>query len=90
MGGSLAAAGGSSMSPDPAFQIQMADLGHDVYLTNNRGNRLSSGHIQLDPIVDAREYWDFSLDGFAEDVIASAKVMNENAGTGKGYYFGYS
>ena len=68
----------------------MADLGHDIYLTNNRGNSVSTGHIEFDPFLDAREYWDFSLDGFAEDVIASAKVMTENAGTGKGYYFGYS
>ena len=68
----------------------MADLGHDIYLTNNRGNSVSTGHIEFDPFLDAREYWDFSLDGFAEDVIASAKVMYDNAGTGKGYYFGYS
>ena len=68
----------------------MADLGHDIYFTNNRGNSFSTGHIQLDPLVDTEEYWDFTLEGLAEDVIASAKVMTENAGTGKGYYFGYS
>ena len=34
----LAFAGNSDWSPAPAVQIQMADLGHDVYLTNNRGN----------------------------------------------------
>ena len=30
------------------------------------------------------------MSGYAEDIIASAQVMNETANTGKGWYFGYS
>lgn len=69
----------------------MADLGHDVYLGNNRGNRFSLGHVELDSSdIDNQEYWNFGLEGFAEDVLANSKAMIENAGTGKGWYFGYS
>ena len=67
----------------------MADLGHDVYITNNRGNKFSTGHVELDIEVD-EEYWQFGLESFSLDVLASAKTMIEHAGTGKGWYFGYS
>ena len=44
----------------------MADQGHDVYLTNNRGNRFSLGHTEHD--INSKEFWDWGLEGFAEDV----------------------
>ena len=35
--------------------------GYDVWLGNSRGNRYSTGHLTLDPIKDAEEYWDFDF-----------------------------
>ena len=67
----------------------MADLGHDVYITNNRGNKISTGHVELDSEVD-EEYWHFGLESLSLDVLASAEKMIEHAGTGKGWYFGFS
>ena len=66
----------------------MADMGHDIFLTNVRGNRFSQKHVEYD--MQDKEFWDYDLNGSVEDVIASAKLMNEVAGAGKGYYFGYS
>ena len=68
----------------------MADLGHDVYLANARGTLFSQMHETLDPAVDEAEYWDFSFENLADDVMANLKAMYEEAGTGKGWYFGSS
>jgi lysosomal acid lipase/cholesteryl ester hydrolase len=35
------------------------DLGYDVWVGNSRGNPYTK-HATLDPIADAKEYWDFS------------------------------
>ena len=68
----------------------MADLGHHVYLGNNRGTDYSRGHETLSAVDDQAEYWDFSWYEMAEDVLANIEAMYDNAGTGKGWYFGYS
>lgn len=43
-----------------SLAINLAKLGYDVWLGNNRGNRYSRRHIYLDPDND-REFWDFSF-----------------------------
>ena len=37
-------------------------------------------------------YWDFTIDGFALDMLAQSKAMTENAAGNfsKGWYVGYS
>ena len=85
-------AGGDSVSSLAFYpwMRELIDLGHDFYLANNRGNSLALDHVQYDYMEDQKEFWDFSFHEFANDITASAKVMSENAGTGKGWYFGYS
>ncbi|CAK9440457.1 uncharacterized protein LODBEIA_P45570 [Lodderomyces beijingensis] len=39
------------------------DLGYDVWMGNNRGNKYSQKHLFYD--LDSTEYWNFSLDEFA-------------------------
>jgi lysosomal acid lipase/cholesteryl ester hydrolase len=41
----------------PAFVA--ASAGYDVWLGNARGNKYSTGHVELDSEIDAKEYWDF-------------------------------
>ena len=38
----------------------ISDLGYDVWLGSNRGTIDFSSHSTLDPIADAKEYWNFS------------------------------
>lgn len=39
------------------------DLGYDVWLGNNRGNKYSTNHLHWKPLH--RRFWDFSIDEFA-------------------------
>ncbi len=41
----------------------LAELGYDVWLGNNRGNKYSRKHIKLRPTN--KKFWDFSIDDFA-------------------------
>lgn len=66
----------------------MAGAGYDVYIGNNRGTWNSSGHGSL--AYDSVAYWDYSFDGYAEDVLANMRAMYKHAGNKKGYYYGYS
>ena len=64
-------------------------------MANNRGTEYSQGHVDFDsPADNPAVYWDFSLDGFALDVLANSKAMTENSAGGKnggkGWYIGYS
>lgn len=68
-----------------------AELGHDVYYGNNRGVEYSLGHTEMaSPAEDPAKYWDFSWEEMGIDVVANSKAMNADAGTGKGWYIGYS
>ena len=83
--------GANELNPGTAMPIQFADLGYDVYIGNNRGTEYSRGHTDLDsPAENPAVYWDFTIDGFALDLLAQSKAMTENADSGKGWYVGYS
>ncbi|GMG38872.1 unnamed protein product [Ambrosiozyma monospora] len=41
----------------------LCQLGYDVYLGNNRGNKYSSKHVSYNPTED--RFWDFSIDQFS-------------------------
>ena len=68
----------------------VADQGHDVYIGNNRGTEYSQTHTTLDAVTDQAEYWNFSFDDYADDVLANVIAMHSSAGTGKGWYYGWS
>ncbi|AOW06270.1 Alpha/Beta hydrolase protein [Yarrowia lipolytica] len=46
-----------------SIAFALADLGFDVWLGNNRGNKYSRKHMKYNP--ESREFWDFCLDDFA-------------------------
>ena len=68
----------------------MADLGHDIYIGNNRGTDYSQTHKTYSASTNQAEYWNFTFADMAEDVLANVKAMNISAGTGKGWYYGWS
>ncbi|XP_054260165.1 uncharacterized protein LOC128984823 [Macrosteles quadrilineatus] len=43
-----------------ALGYALADAGFDVWLGNARGNTYSKKHLDLDPVLDKRDFWDFS------------------------------
>jgi len=49
--------------PTESLGYILADLGYDVWLGNNRGNKYSRAHVSLK--VNSREFWDFSWDEMA-------------------------
>ena len=76
----------STCKPMP---MQLADLGYDVWMGNNRGTEYSQGHTHLS--TDDREYWEFS---FAEmglyDDPANISFIKQQTGYDKIFYLGYS
>jgi len=50
-------------SPDRALPFVLVDLGFDVWLGNNRGNKYSKKSIKCDP--NSKEFWNYSIDDFA-------------------------
>ena len=51
----------------PAFVA--ANAGYDVWLGNLRGNKYNLSHDWFDPIIDAKEFWDFSIVDHTEDLV---------------------
>ncbi|KAH9956208.1 triacylglycerol lipase [Russula dissimulans] len=50
-------------SPERSVPFVLAELGYDVWLGNNRGNKYSKKSIHHDPT--SSKFWDFSIDDFA-------------------------
>lgn len=50
----------------------LADLGYDVWVMNNRGNKYSLGHNYINDIDNSENYWNFSIDEFIKyDITAN-------------------
>jgi len=68
----------------------IVDLGYDVWVGNSRGGEYTK-HNTLDPITDAKEYWDFS---WAEmglyDIPAVIDYIKALTKVEKVWYIGYS
>jgi len=50
-------------TPERSVPFVLAELGYDVWLGNNRGNKYSKKSIHHDPA--SSKFWDFSIDDFA-------------------------
>lgn len=53
----------TNVDPKKSIAFALADLGYDVWLGNNRGNKYSKKHLHREP--SDKEFWDFSMDDFA-------------------------
>lgn len=53
----------ANIDPSKCLPFVLADMGYDVWLGNNRGNKYSKKHISYHPSSAA--FWNFSIDDFA-------------------------
>lgn len=53
----------ANIDPAKSLPFVLADLGYDVWLGNNRGNKYSKKHVSLHTTTN--QFWDFSIDNFA-------------------------
>jgi len=58
--------------------LQMADLGYDVYIGNNRATDVSQGHSKH--AFDSEAYWDFTIEGVAQDCLANMEASYKDSG----------
>ena len=69
--------------------LQLADLGYDVWMGNNRGTDYSLGHKTLQ--TSDREYWNWTWSEMGlYDTPANVKFIKENTKRDKIQYLGYS
>ena len=66
----------------------MADEGYEVYLGTNRGGFVSNVHSEY--AYGDEEFWQFTVTGYALDVLANMKAAYTSSGNKKGHYYGYS
>ncbi|KAI3402411.2 TGL1 [Candida oxycetoniae] len=65
------------------------DLGYDVWLGNNRGNKYSQKHLFFD--LKSNKYWNFSIDEFAIfDIPNTIDYILKETGKKKLTYIGFS
>lgn len=53
----------SNIDPSKCLPFLLADMGYDVWLGNNRGNKYSRKHVSLH--ASSNLFWNFSIDDFA-------------------------
>ncbi len=68
----------------------LADEGYDVWVTNNRGNKYSKEHTEMNSRND-KNFWDFTWEDFAEkDLPANIEYVKKIAKSDKVIYIGHS
>jgi len=68
-----------------------AKAGYDVWMGNTRGNQFSQGHTTLDPVKDAKEYWNFDWQEMGtKDLPASFDYVLKETNAEKLAYIGHS
>ncbi|SCV00498.1 LAMI_0G05446g1_1 [Lachancea mirantina] len=69
--------------------LVLHDLGFDVWMGNNRGNKYSTQHLHRRPA--SHEFWDFSIDEFAFfDIPNSIEFILQHAGVERLICIGFS
>lgn len=53
----------ANVDPNRCLPFVLADMGYDVWLGNNRGNKYSKKHVTHNP--NSIAFWNFSIDDFA-------------------------
>lgn len=53
----------ANVDPRCSLPFVLADMGYDVWLGNNRGNKYSKKHVNHNP--NSHAFWNFSMDDFA-------------------------
>jgi len=75
--------------PEKSLPFKLVDLGYDVWLGNNRGNKYSYKHLQYSPKDDG--FWDFCIDDFAlSDIPAMISYILVHSGFKSITYVGFS
>lgn len=68
----------------------LADAGFDVWIGNNRGTVDFSSNLNLDPVADAAQYWNFSYQEMGRyDLEAEISFIKSLTGVDKLTYLGY-
>jgi len=76
-------------TPEKSIAHQLANMGYDVWLGNNRGTVFSYRHVNL--TVKDDEYWDFSFHEMGKyDVPANVDFILQKTGVEKLTYVGHS
>jgi lysosomal acid lipase/cholesteryl ester hydrolase len=79
----------ANVDPTKVLPFVLADLGYDVWLGNNRGNKYSKKHVSLHPT--SNQFWDFSIDNFAlYDIPDTIKYILELVNQPDLVYIGFS
>ena len=74
-----------------SLAFMLADLGYDVWLTNNRGTRYSREHQVFIEKMENPKYWNFSFDDMAEyDLPANFEYIQQITKTKEIIYIGHS
>jgi lysosomal acid lipase/cholesteryl ester hydrolase len=75
--------------PGKSLPYMLADLGYDVWLGNNRGNKYSYKHVNLSPNED--KFWDYCIDHLATfDIPAMLEYVLAETGVERLSYVGFS
>ncbi|RPA81918.1 alpha/beta-hydrolase [Ascobolus immersus RN42] len=77
------------LDKDSSLPFQLAELGYDVWLGNNRGNKYSKKHLFHSSNSPA--FWDFSIDQFAmHDIPDSISYILKTTGSKTVSFIGFS
>lgn len=77
--------------PHRSLAFILADMGYDVWMTNNRGTRYSREHKVYINKMDNWRYWDFSFDEMAQyDIPANFEYIKNVTKAKQIIYIGHS
>lgn len=77
--------------PHRSLAYILADLGYDVWLTNNRGTRFSREHQVYIDKMENPKFWDFSFDEMAKyDIPANFEYIMNITKAKQLFYIGHS
>ncbi|KAF5293144.1 hypothetical protein FQA39_LY13754 [Lamprigera yunnana] len=80
-----------NMGPKGSLAFMLADEGYDVWLANYRGTRWSKTHEDLDPVLNEKEFFDYSFQEIGYyDIPALTDYIFSTTNHSKIFYVGHS